>query len=673
MNNSSYIKNIVSIQNLLISNKKNEFDSLNNKIIEEISVTEEVFNKVIRHFPNNNEFDLIKVKNNIITNYEFMNTIQNQLFSFIQEIQKLVISLIQHFNSSLGNEEFYNNFLNKNISTILHLNLIDVLNKNLKSFIYDMENNKLTNSIVVTHLNNRSKLLCNQKIKSNLNEMNINSNKTNDDNSLFSNILNDTCYSNLTSLSLTRLSNFKFSSFNIFQNLTTLKFYDCEFFSNNLCLFICPSSLKILQISNCKINNLSAKIFLTKINESNIETLSLSHNYISSIVCDNLCLNSLSQLDLSHNKLMSIENQFLFQLPKLSFLLLNNNYLQMLPDQISNKDRNILMIISNNPCISQSIHMRNEYFLYLQDIILNKTISNTYPDEICLSNISTSSDKLYKEVFNMNYLQLKFLYKGLLNKNETEPYSILILPDDCKLVDCELKNIDIYNNQIEIKIISETNQESLFKYNISILNQLLEETSFKRMNLSLINKLIFRGNIISSLLTNNNENLLKINRKFIVIQYPILNIFTIKINPYLLSNIKYLNLSNNFLRTKDIDIFYKRNMTLVNLESINLSNNLLDESIFIDIILFKECLFLKNVNLEYNKIKNISNLLVFIKYFEEKTYLDNIYVSLKNNPFEIEIEKLFENSNFDTSEIIYILCELNSSRVKVNFKKLFEI
>ncbi|TAE15606.1 MAG: GTP-binding protein [Bacteroidetes bacterium] len=268
---------------------------------------------------------ILRVYSNHISDTSFLQSLTQINFLYLSSNQITDI----HFLLNLTNLQYldlrYNKILDYSfLKNLIQLKFLD-LRYNKISDISFLENHSSLQSLNLSR-NKISNISYLQNIYS-LKSLALSSNQ----------ILDISCLQSFTNLQSLDLSKNKISNISSLQNLINLKSLNM---SNNRILDISflqnLTNLKSLDLSKNKISDISILQGLT-----NLKSLYLSGSQIS----DTSFLQSLNQLqylELSKSIISNISISFLKNFPKLQYLYLHNNPIQNIPQEIFNKNGNVL-------------------------------------------------------------------------------------------------------------------------------------------------------------------------------------------------------------------------------------------------------------------------------------------------------------------------------------------
>ena len=354
----------------------------------------------------------------------------------------------------------------------------------------------------------------------------------------------------------------------------------------------------------------------------NLSELYLSYNQLSSLPESFIKLQKLSKLNLSTNKLSSLSESF-GNIQMLLELYLDNNRLSSLPESVGDLQNLSKLYLNNNQLIRlpENFGLLDKYEEYEEN---GKTKKYRKFEHLDLSsNQLNYLPQNFAKLVNIKYLdisinQIKFLPPEIGNlvkltyfnaaKNE-----IKILPES--ISECpHLQTLTIYNNSLEILPSSIGNLVTLQELNVS--NNQIKELPVSMENLSNLQTIDLSDNLIGDFpyllsnihslqeinLSNNKilriddgiqqfENIVKLNLSgnyFSISQKieKLVNLKTLDLSNcgldssevpeelFNLKNLKYLDLSFNYLYT-----FPKNIENLTNLTTLSLSTNGIDDNI----------------------------------------------------------------------------------------------
>ena len=413
------------------------------------------------------------------------------------------------------------------------------------------------------------------------------------------------------------------------------------------------SNLKVLNLSN---NNIVDILSLSKINFSNLEKLYLYSNKIIDIECFvlNDSFDKLKILDLSNNNIHKLQKINIKSLEEL--YLLNNEINSGINDFIDNNN------FSNN----------------LDLEIKENSIKFHFSNTLNIDFEYISKDKKIEEFLNeLNYKGIHYIQISGIGFDKKLIYNIN---------DCELKFNNNKNGNLIINILS----KFPFNNNVSSINLSNNELIDKDI---LLIKNYFTKNLIKLDLSKNKisdmnvfiekdslSNLTEFNLSYN-------NITDISLlSKSKLNNLKVLNLSFNIISNID---FLQLDTNFDKLEKIDLSNNLINKLVTINIKTLKELDLLKNeinsgIDIFSDYIINLSdelllenlgnsilfnyggNLIVKFQYYIK----DNNIQFLKNLKFNgihiLKIKNFEENIEFLENESLKELQELDLKDNKID-------
>ena len=332
-----------------------------------------------------------------------------------------------------------------------------------------------------------------------------------------------------------------------FNKLESIHFQNCGLIGKDISLLknLVTSNLEYLNLSKNQIQDINK--FFEKDVFSNLKVLNLSNNNIVNISSlSKIKFNNLEKLFLNSNKIIDIE-----------CLLLNDNF-----DKLK-----LLDLSSNNIQKLQKINIKSLEELHL----LNNEINSGINDFVANNNFSNKldldiqTDSVYFHFYNT--LNIDFEYKIKNKKIE------------------EFLNELNYNGIYYIQISGIGLNEKL-KYNINDCKLKFNNNKNGNLIICIISKFPFNNNV-SSIDFSNNE---LINKDILLMQ----NYF----NPVLID----LDLSKN--KINDINVFFEKD-SLYNLINLNMSHNNITD---ISLLSKSKLNNLKVLNLSFNKISNIDFL-----------------------------------------------------------------
>ena len=378
-----------------------------------------------------------------------------------------------------------------------------------------------------------------------------------------------------------------------------------------------PQTCAKLSLSNNKISFINSKLN----QDLQLKYLDLSFNRIISLLGFEK-FKSLEELNLSNNYIGDDQLVYLNNLYKLKNLNLSNNNIKS--EEIKNTIYNLKLLqkinIANNNLTQ--IYFEKTNNLIELELDANKLITLQFGDEDISYN---NFDYLMYLSANENKIQnistinnLKNLEYLSLSSNEIKQINIYELK--------KLKFLQLKSNQIEAFCISEN-------------NQLLQHIDISFNNLSNF-KILGKNNLLKNLLLDNNK----------------------------LTNINF-GFNNN---TKEVEI----ENYFQNIELLDISFNLFYDANFL--MIFKN---LQKLNLSFNNLKNLLDLLNILKNFNklkevnliENDFNKNIYNTdiLNNNTFFNNVNEYLESPDV----LGMYQQQLNSYRscIIINLPKIFSL
>ncbi|KAK4469108.1 hypothetical protein MN116_006694 [Schistosoma mekongi] len=476
------------------------------------------------------------------------------------------------------------------------------------------------------------------------------------------------------------------SSLNHIHNYTTLSNYNNEFiqfnneFEHNLTILpIAYYHLLLLNKTNIKIlnNNLQFitslclhSINLLKIehleNLSNLNYLSLNHNFIEKIEGLTNCLN-LIELSIEYNLIQCIDN--IQHLTKLQCLLLSNNKITII-NELQFKSLNNLHILSlrNNQLeqINDIEYCKQLTELYLGNnqlkdikIILNlKKLPNLHILELTGNNILIQSINHYRYQIIYYLKSIKYLDGNEITINElnqsnelfnghlTYEYLIEYLQINnfnnlvnLTLSKCMLKSIDYINpyNLVNLRSINlEKNLLTSFGYLVFLTN--LKVICLNDNNI----ESLFSKEIITLSMHNNLH-------KLTTYELQLINLYQSKQLIY--PNLNVLHLAKNNLhslhtlqlyRMTSIEVLFLQDNELIHIHELDNLNNL--KALIIDnnkIKLINELCFLYNWTLQEIHLEN--NYLTELNYLNKLENLRYLYVGGNKLNNYVDLENFAKN------------------------------
>ena len=648
----------------------------------------------------NQKSPIIDFQENLNKRISFLNQIHNLCFLKIGILSKLIESLYKNFD--LNSEDNLYDFLKHNLNNINDINLIEHFEK-MKEFKYYFSSNQ-GNLLKKISINENSytydkdySLLADKSSSKLLSDLTVILNKSTTYNKkelIFSDLLQTHKFSKMNKLTIHNSKCLDFNNLNIFPNLINLNIENA-FIKPDLIKFQKLSILKSVSFNNCGITNNKCLSILSKITNS-IDTLSLKNNIISQFGFIHKEENkeekafscNLKKIDLSNNKIFSFptdkvniykqfEHAMIIDLSYNPLTSMGISYIFNNEITDDGKYTKINFVLTGCPLLQQSIIKKAQYLKSItnqlesnQQLMLNKindaddaddAESYCILDKLDLSNLFTKGIRTKNELFTNNPSSydystnsIKFKYLSMTNENERNNNNYLIIPDDSKSITAETK---IENNDLIIRITSDLrNGITEYFYDHEIHKQLVKNTKYASI-IRYVKSIVFEAFVIPD----NYEFNLKINRHKIILDIPFFNIHDINIHPNTQIYLKELILERNFIKDDILLTFFKNNICLFSLTSLNLNNNYLTEKIF-DYNFFISFPLLQILKLNNNSIDNISNDLVnLIKLKEDNNREKNaeineftFSINLGLNPFE----RIICN---------WLLCNKDMNKIDINW------
>lgn len=250
---------------------------------------------------------------------------------------------------------------------------------------------------------------------------------------------------------------------------------------------------------------------------------------------------------------------------------------------------------------------------------ITNSIFKTLLTKLLNSNVEFLSFK--KNFISSIFVNLNQEY-SLINKLENLDFdsnNFSIFPDDICNKFKNIKYLILNNNNISFispKIL-ESKKMIIFCLNNPIVNLYNNEKYIQNIFDHLSN-------------TSNNMFLIELNLSSILYKFETI------LNPNIIFNIKYLDLSHNRLTSKNLEKFLKNNI-FYNLKYFVISNNLLDETIF-TLNIFNKMINLIYLNLDCNNISNLDGINDIFLF-----KMNKVYISIRNNNLrKIENLKVYD-------------------------------
>lgn len=324
----------------------------------------------------------------------------------------------------------------------------------------------------------------------------------------------------------------------------------------------------------------------------------------------------------------------------------------------------------------QKLNFQNSRFI---EIPLNLSDNFTFLKEICFINcnlknsnvlnlmeefknleiletINLSSNNLTVFPTNEQFVLLKNLKNLILRKNKIS--KLTLNRDAIAKFFPKLELLDLYANnichlqEIEFKPYNKSGSQ-----NVLIL---LGRNLYLQNNSDLMKKYL---KYLFSYLENSNANIKYLDLSYLLYNknnYPEYNLKNLKINLNIQMSLSKIDLSYNNLIDEDLDLFYKNNYGLVNLNKIILNNNKFSERVFKYFMnknkkkVFEKLKFLllNGNSIRLSSIENLERVLDdIIRVLDDNINLKEI--KIENNPFKEDIEECYKKKDKSSCESIH--------------------
>lgn len=606
-------------------------------------------------------------------------TLLNMNYNLIERIEPDAFKDLETLRSLMLNKNFIESidisfsYLTELFELYINFNKIvkiqtEAVSKMTNLFILDLRNNLLNEQSSASLLSNINYLSLSRNLISSLSKSSFSGSSS------LSNLLLFQCkishigaqtFENQTSLSSLNLDYNKLSVIEngIFEGLLSLTQLSIE---SNIISFIEPQAfrplekLKILNLKNNLLTNASPDLF---------------HN-----------LNSLQQVILSYNQIKSIDSYFVRDLPNLYALLLNNNLIESIAE---NSFKNLTQLGILDLSINKLRAIKAYYFIGLFSLIrlnlnangINSIESGSFRDLVNIEEINLSenflisidrtafqySNCLLVDLSNsqLDYIDFNIFYDSNIQKVNLEK-NLLKSIDKGELyylaVSIELNFGFNYLKSLSSELFgNQSSNTEIFHLN----NNLLDDLSFLSEGSQLI-------------------NLVELDISFNRIEYIFKRDFKSLIN------LKILNIGNNRIKFIDDEVFniltlssinlinvsFELNVSLNNLERIDMSRNIVSDLILSNSTNLRE-LILRNTTLKLSRL-NFSSMAYLTKLdlsdnnddgnfiFDKLLRLETLILS----NMMLSSTKRFNINNFRNLSYLNLSCNKISTIEKSDFSEL---